>query len=99
MADRRSFLSELKRRNVVRAAVLYAGAVWALAQGISQLTPAIGLPELAARWFLIAAIIGFPFWVAFAWFSQIGSCCKRPTERCHIAFSQCREGRQARLNG
>ncbi|TAM97099.1 MAG: hypothetical protein EPN40_08060 [Rhodanobacteraceae bacterium] len=61
---------ELKRRNALRAAVLYVGAAWALAQGISQLTPAIGLPDVTTRWFLIAAIIGFPFWIAFAWFYE-----------------------------
>ena len=70
MTDRRSFLSELKRRNVLRAAVLYIGATWALAQGISQLTPALGLPEWITRWFLVAALIGFPFWIAFAWFYE-----------------------------
>lgn len=63
----RGFWQELKRRNVLRAALLYIGTAWALAQGISQLTPAIGLPDLATRWFLIAAIVGFPFWIAFAW--------------------------------
>lgn len=62
-----TLLAELGRRNVLRAGVLYAGAVWALAQGISQLSPAVGLPEGATRWFLIAAAIGFPFWLAFAW--------------------------------
>ena len=31
-----SFISELGRRNVLRAAVLYAGTVWALTQGISS---------------------------------------------------------------
>lgn len=70
MAARPSFFAELKRRNVLRAAVLYIGAVWALAQGVSQLTPAIGLPDVATRWFLIVAIIGFPFWIAFAWFYE-----------------------------
>ncbi|MBS0431358.1 MAG: tetratricopeptide repeat protein [Proteobacteria bacterium] len=70
VTDRRSFLSELRRRNVLRAAVLYVGATWALAQGISQLTPALDLPEWTTRWFLIAAIIGFPFWLAFAWFYE-----------------------------
>ncbi|MBS0556756.1 MAG: hypothetical protein JSR27_05000, partial [Proteobacteria bacterium] len=65
-----SFLAELQRRNVPRAAVLYIGAVWALSQGISQLSPAVGLPDWATRWFLIAAIIGFPFWLAFAWFYE-----------------------------
>jgi len=40
-----SVFSELKRRNVLRAAVLYVGAAWALAQGIAQLGPAFGMPE------------------------------------------------------
>lgn len=68
--DKPGFLAELKRRNVLRAAVLYAGAVWALSQGVSQLSPAIGLPDYATRWFLIAAVIAFPFWIAFAWFYE-----------------------------
>src|SRR3954470_4240233 len=62
--------AELKRRNVIRAAILYVGAVWALAQGISQLGPSVGAPEWATRWFLVAAGIGFPFWIAFAWFYE-----------------------------
>jgi TolB-like protein/Tfp pilus assembly protein PilF len=65
-----SLFTELQRRNVLRAGVLYAGAVWALAQGISQLTPVVGAPEWIARWFLIAACIGFPFWIALAWFYE-----------------------------
>jgi TolB-like protein/Flp pilus assembly protein TadD len=67
VSGRHSFLAELQRRNVPRAALLYIGAVWALAQGISQLGPAVGLSDWTTRWFLITAIIGFPFWVAFAW--------------------------------
>lgn len=70
MAVHRAFFRELKRRNVLRAAVLYAGAVWALSQGVSQLSPALGLPDYATRWFLIACLIGFPFWAAFAWFYE-----------------------------
>ena len=65
-----SFISELRRRNVLRAAVLYAGATWALAQGIAQLLPLFGDYGWIARWFVIAAIIGFPFWIAFAWFYE-----------------------------
>lgn len=63
-----TLFAELKRRNVLRAALLYAGAVWALAQGIAQLGPSVGAPEWITRWFLVAAGIGFPFWLAFAWF-------------------------------
>ena len=66
----KNFLTELKRRNVIRAAILYVGAVWALAQGISQLGPSVGAPEWATRWFLLGAAIGFPFWIAFSWFYE-----------------------------
>jgi len=66
----RSFFAELKRRNVIRAAILYVGAVWALAQGISQLGPSVGAPEWATRWFLVAAAIGFPFAVVLSWFYE-----------------------------
>lgn len=62
--------NELRRRNVIRAGALYAAAVWAFGQGLSQFSPAIGLPDWATRWFLVAAIIGFPFWIAFAWFYE-----------------------------
>src|SRR5262249_1338091 len=37
---------------------------------ISQLGPSVGAPEWATRWFLVAAAIGFPFWIAFAWFYE-----------------------------
>ena len=71
MNTRTSILAELKRRNVLRAAVLYAGAAWALAQGIAQLAPVVGAPEWIARWFPVAAAVGFPFWIAFAWFYEL----------------------------
>ena len=70
MSARTSLFSELKRRNVLRAGVLYAGAVWALAQGIAQLGPFFAAPEWTVRWFVIAGVIGFPFWIAFAWFYE-----------------------------
>jgi TolB-like protein/Flp pilus assembly protein TadD len=70
MSARPSLFSELKRRNVLRAAVLYAGAVWLLAQVITQLGPVFDAPPWIARSFLIAAAIGFPLWIAFAWFYE-----------------------------
>jgi TolB-like protein/tetratricopeptide (TPR) repeat protein len=64
-------LRELQRRNVIRAGILYVTAVWALAQGIAALGPSLGAPDWATRWFLVAAAIGFPFWIAFAWFYEL----------------------------
>ena len=65
-----SLFAELKRRNVLRAAALYVAAAWALAQGVAQLLPVFGAGDWATRWFVIAAVIGFPFWIAFAWFYE-----------------------------
>jgi TolB-like protein/Flp pilus assembly protein TadD len=62
-----AFLREFRRRNVPRAILLYVTSVWALAQGIAQLQPVVGAPNWAARAFLIAAAIGFPFWIVFSW--------------------------------
>ncbi|MGA9423344.1 MAG: tetratricopeptide repeat protein [Rhodanobacteraceae bacterium] len=64
------FVAELRRRHVLRAGALYAAATWALAQGIAQLGPSFGAPDWVARWFVIACVIGFPFWLAFAWFYE-----------------------------
>lgn len=66
VANARKLFLEVRRRNVVRAVPLYIGAVWAFAQGIAQLAPYIGAPDCVVRWFLIAAIIGFPAWIIFA---------------------------------
>jgi adenylate cyclase len=67
---KRGLFAELRRRNVLRAGALYAGALWALAQGIAQLGPSFGMPDWGTRWFVIAGVIGFPFWIAFAWFYE-----------------------------
>lgn len=65
------FLHELRRRNILRAAALYATGVWALAQGIASLGPTLNAPPETTRWFLIAAALGFPFWLAFAWYYEL----------------------------
>src|SRR6185312_3599798 len=39
-------------------------------QGIAQLGPSFGTPDWVTRWFVIAGAIGFPFWLAFAWFYE-----------------------------
>ena len=70
MSAKPSFFAELKRRNVLRAGALYAAAAWALAQGGAQLLPVFGAPDWVTRWLVIATVIGFPFWLAFAWFYE-----------------------------
>lgn len=71
MVIRPSLLSELKRRNVLRAGTLYIGTVWVLAQVVTQLGPVFDAPAWVARWFLAGSTIGFPFWLALAWFYEL----------------------------
>lgn len=66
-----AWFDQLKRRNVLRAAALYVGAIWALAQGVAQLGPVFGMPDWAVRWFVMAGVFGFPFWCAFAWYYEL----------------------------
>lgn len=70
MTQVRSFFSELKRRNVLRAGVLYIGVTWALSQGAAQLAPVFEVPNWAVRGFVVAGAIGFPFWILLAWFYE-----------------------------
>lgn len=70
MTDRAPFFAELKRRNVHRAAVFYAGAAWLLVQIATQVFPFFHIPEWVVRWIVVAAAIGFPFAMAFSWFYE-----------------------------
>ena len=66
-----SFLAELRRRNVLRTGALYIGGLWALAQGIASLGPVFNAPDWITRWVVIGGVIGFPFWLLFAWFFEL----------------------------
>jgi TolB-like protein/Flp pilus assembly protein TadD len=69
--QKRGIVAELSHRHVLRAAAVYVGAVWALSQGIAQLAPVFNAPTWITRWFVIACAVGFPFWVAFAWYYKL----------------------------
>ncbi|HKE48832.1 MAG TPA: hypothetical protein VKB52_12270 [Rhodanobacteraceae bacterium] len=63
----RSFVQELRRRNVFRAAAFYAASAWLVVQVAAQLFPLFHLPEWALRWIVVALVIGFPCAIVFAW--------------------------------
>jgi len=65
-----TLLGELKRRNVFRAAALYAAAAWLLVQVATQVFPFFHVPEWVVRWIIVAAVIGLPPFIAFAWFYE-----------------------------
>jgi serine/threonine-protein kinase len=65
-----SLFSELKRRNVLRAAAFYAASAWLLVQVATQVFPFFHIAEWVVRWIVIAAAIGCPFALLFSWFYE-----------------------------
>src|SRR5512140_1500393 len=66
-----SFISELKRRNVVRVAVLYGVASWVLLQVGDLLFGVLGVPPWGIRLLLGLLLLGFPLAVIFAWVYEL----------------------------
>jgi TolB-like protein len=63
--------SELKRRNVLRMAVLYVVAAWLVMQVAEVLIGLGALPESTGQWILGLLAIGFPIALIFSWFFEI----------------------------
>src|SRR6266480_4914084 len=61
------FLTELKRRNVYRAAVAYGVVAWFLTQLTTQVFPFFEIPNFAVRFVVIALAVGFPIAMLLAW--------------------------------
>src|SRR6476620_6421067 len=61
------FLTELKRRNVYRAAVAYGVVAWFLTQLTTQVFPFFEIPNSAVRFVVIALAAGFPIAMLLAW--------------------------------
>src|SRR5215467_66142 len=62
-----NFLSELKRRNVYRAAVAYGVVAWFLTQLTTQVFPFFEIPNFAVRFVVIALAVGFPIAMLLSW--------------------------------
>ncbi|MCG6957996.1 MAG: tetratricopeptide repeat protein [Gemmatimonadetes bacterium] len=67
MSDRPSFLEELKRRKVVRVAIVYAAVTWAVLQVADIVLPALGLPEKLMTGLVVVLVLGFPVALGLAW--------------------------------
>jgi TolB-like protein len=66
-----SFFGELKRRNVVRMAVLYVVAGWVVLQIADVLFKPLGVPDWTFRLVLGLLLLGFPFALIFAWVFEL----------------------------
>jgi hypothetical protein len=63
----KNFLTELKRRNVYRAAVAYGVVAWFLTQLTTQVFPFFEIPNSAVRFVVIALAVEFPIAMLLAW--------------------------------
>jgi TolB-like protein len=66
-----ALFSELKRRNVLRMAVLYVVAAWLVMQVAEVLTGLVNLPDWLGPTLLVLLAIGFPIALIFSWFFEI----------------------------
>jgi hypothetical protein len=63
----KNIFTELKRRNVYRAAVAYGVVAWFLTQLTTQVFPFFEIPSSAVRFVVIALAAGFPIAMLFSW--------------------------------
>lgn len=67
----RNFVSELRRRNVLRVAAAYALSAWIIIEAGSVLLPTFGASDAFFRIYVIVVIAGFVVSVILAWVYQV----------------------------
>ena len=64
-------LDELRRRNVLRAAIAYVVTAWLIVESSSLLLDIFKAPDWVAQTIVIMLVAGFPVAVVFAWMFEI----------------------------
>ena len=64
-------VSELRRRNVFRMAVLFVVAAWVIMQVAEVVVTLAALPDWSGQIILILLAVGFPISLIFSWFYEI----------------------------
>ena len=67
----KNLFTELKRRNVYRAAVAYGVVAWFLTQLTTQVFPFFEIPNSAVRFVVIALVVGFPIAMLLSWLYEL----------------------------
>jgi len=67
MSSLKRMIVELKRRRVIRVAVVYAAVAFVIWQVADFVLPAARLPDWAPTLVLFLTLIGFPIVLALAW--------------------------------
>jgi len=65
------FVDELRRRRVIRVALVYLVAAWVLIQVAQAMFPALLLPDWTVTLVVILVAIGFPVAIILAWAYQV----------------------------
>jgi adenylate cyclase len=66
------FFAELRRRRVIRVAVVYGVAGWVVIEVASTLLPGLHLPEWTVTFVIALVVLGFPIAVLMGWMFDIG---------------------------
>jgi TolB-like protein/cytochrome c-type biogenesis protein CcmH/NrfG len=67
MNEKRSFSSELRRRNVYKVAVAYAVVGWLVIQVTATIVPALHLPDGLTTAVVVLVPVGFPIALVISW--------------------------------
>jgi TolB-like protein/Tfp pilus assembly protein PilF len=65
------FLSELRRRNVVKVGTAYLAVAWLIVQLLGEIGPILDFPLWISRLALAVLALGFPVTVALAWIYEL----------------------------
>jgi len=66
------FFQELKRRNVYRAATVYAITSWIIIEVADTVFPHLGLPEWLVTAIIVFILMGFPVVLVLSWIYEMG---------------------------
>ena len=64
---RHGFLAELKRRRVIRVAIVYAVVGWVVVEVASTVLPPLNLPDWSVKLVIVLVALGFPIAVIMGW--------------------------------
>jgi TolB-like protein len=71
MSTNSTLIEELKRRNIIRVATVYAVACWVLLQLADIIFPVLGLADEDIRYVIFVLVAGFPAIIAFSWLFEV----------------------------
>ena len=67
-----AFFAELRRRRVIRVAIVYALVGWIVIEVASTVLPPLNLPEWSVKLVIVMVALGFPIAVIMGWMFDLG---------------------------